>query len=137
MIRPACLVSVLFATAIFGEVAGAQQEAEEPGDTLVGVLRVHPKFHYRYYIDGFGDGQQCALFQADKHLKEIEPGSLILVRGDLASKQFGGDPQDESSALIRTWIIYMDVEQVEVLRGPLKIDPRSTPPPTSKASDKR
>ena len=100
-----------------------------PVDILEGVLRVHPKFHYRYYIDGFGDGQACALFHADKRLKQIQPGSRIRVRGDLASKLFGGDPQDKTSALIRTWIIYMDVDQVQVLRGPARNAPSVNPPP--------
>ncbi|MBT4863898.1 MAG: hypothetical protein HON53_02095 [Planctomycetaceae bacterium] len=118
MTRFPFLVTVLCASAILIGVAGAEKASQKSVDTLEGVLRVHSKFHYRYFIDGFGDGQQCALYQADKHLKQIKPGSLIRVRGDLASKRFGGDPRDKRSALVRTWIIYMDVSQVEVLRGP-------------------
>ncbi|MHC4399446.1 MAG: hypothetical protein ACYTG0_07190 [Planctomycetota bacterium] len=117
MNRFSLLVTVLCATAILVGVADAQKVLDRPVHTLEGVLRVHPKFHYRYFIDGFGDGQKCALFNADKRLKQIKPGSLIRVRGDLASKFFG--QKDKTSALISTWIIYMDVDQVEVLRGPV------------------
>lgn len=96
---------------------------------------MHPKFYYRYYLDGFGDGQKCALFGADKRLQQIKPGSLIRVRGDLASKLFGHDPEDKSPrALLATWVIYMDVDQVEVLRGPVSRVPLNTLPPPSATS---
>jgi hypothetical protein len=90
--------------------------SEKPFNILVGRLRVHPKFHYRYYIDGFGDGQECALFGADERLSRIETGSTIRVQGKLASRFFGKQPNDKSSALVSTWIIYMDVNDVDVLR---------------------
>jgi hypothetical protein len=131
MNRFSLLVTVLFATAILVGVVDAQKASDRPVDTLEGVLRVHPKFHYRYYIDGFGDGQECALFNADKRLQQIKPGSLIRVRGDLASKFFG--QKDKKSALISTWIIYMDVDQVEVLRGPVsqsRVRSSTFPPPS-------
>ena len=133
MNRFSLLVGVLCATALVG-ATDAQKSSDRPGDTLEGVLRVHPKFHYQYYIDGFGDGQACALFSADKRLQQIKPGSLIRVRGDLASKFFG--QKDKPSALISTWIIYMDVDRVEVLRGPVSRSrvPSSTFPPPSQRS---
>ena len=137
MNRCSFIVTVLLAAPILIGVAGAQKVSKKRVDILEGVLRVHSKFHYRYYIDGFGDGQQCALFQADKRLKQIKPGSVIRVRGDLASNLFGGDPKDKRSALIRTWIIYMDVDQVEVLRGPASSGPFINPPPLSPNSAKR
>lgn len=117
-------LAALAAGALLVGVAGGRQPTEtkasqKSGDVLVGVLRVHPKFHYRYYIDGFGDGQECALFRADQRLRQIRPGSLIRVRGDLASRFFG-DPKDKRAALASTWIIYMDVDDVEVVRGATK-----------------
>ncbi len=115
MKRFSFLATVLCVTAILAGVAGAQKASDKRADVLVGVLRVHSKFHYRYFIDGFGDGQQCALFQADGRLKQIKPGSLIRVQGDLASKFFG-DPKDRRAALVSTWIIYLDVDEVEILR---------------------
>jgi hypothetical protein len=134
MNRFSLLVSVLCATALLVGVADAQKVSDRPVDTLEGVLRVHPKFYYRYYIDGFGDGQECALFAADKRLQQIKPGSLIRVRGDLASKFFG--QKDKTSALISTWIIYMNVDQVEVLRAPVSQSrmPSSTFPRPSQRS---
>ena len=139
MNRFSFLVTVLCATSILIGVAYAQKASNRQVDILEGVLRVHPKFHYRYFIDGFGDGQECALFQADKRLKQIKPGSLIRVRGDLASHLFGGDPKDKRSALIRTWIIYMQVDQVQVLRGPLSSRPfiNSRPLPPNSAKRKK
>ena len=106
------LLAIFLCLAALIVPASGQKTAGDSSDTLVGFLRVHPKFHYRYYIDGFGDGQECALFQADEQLEKLKPGSLIRVRGDLASKFFG-DPQDKSAALVSTWIIYMDVADVE------------------------
>ena len=60
--------------------ADAGTESDSP-DVLEGTLRVHPKFHYRYYIDGFGDGQECALFDADSKLASIKPGTPVRVSG--------------------------------------------------------
>jgi len=97
--------------------ASAQTPTEKPADCLEGVLRVHPKFHYRYYINEFGAGQSCALLGADTRLEQIKPGSRIRVQGKLASKYFG-DPKDKTPAVISTWVIYMRVEQVDVLRQP-------------------
>jgi len=129
MSRCSFLITGLCATAILAGVGHAQKESNNPVDILVGVLRVHPKFHYRYYIDGFGDGQECALFQARNRLKQIKPGSVIRVRGDLASKFFG-DPKNKNQAVASTWIIYMNVAHVEVLRGPLS----NKPPPRVSAT---
>ena len=136
MNRFSLLVTVLCATEILVAVADAQKASDRPVDTLEGVLRVHPKFHYRYYIDGFGNGQECALFVADKRLQQIKPGSLIRVRGDLASKFFG--QKDKTSALISTWIIYMDVGQVEVLRGPVsraQLPSNTSPRPRQRSAE--
>jgi hypothetical protein len=121
------LVTILCLTAILAGATDAQEVSNRPADVLEGVLRVHPKFHYRYYVDGFGDGQHCALFGADEVLKQVKPGSLIRVQGELASRFFG-NPKDTSSALISTWIIHMNVAKVGVLRGPLSVDRPSTPP---------
>jgi len=90
-------------------------ESDAAPQTLEGMLRIHPKFHYRYSIHGFGDGQSCALFGADERLKSLEPGVRLRVRGRLASRYFGGDPTGRPIALVSTWVIYMDVTDVEVL----------------------
>lgn len=86
------LLGLFCALAILIAVANAQKGSKEPADILEGVLRIHPKFHYRYYIDGFGSGQNCALFKADERLADVEPGTRIRVRGDLRSQFFGTPP---------------------------------------------
>jgi len=95
--------------------AAVKDKAPAPknADVLEGVLRVHPKFHYRFYLDGFGDGQECALFGADEELGRIGVSSRIRVQGDLASRFFG-NPNDKHAALAQTWIIYMDVADVQL-----------------------
>jgi hypothetical protein len=113
MRRLATVAFLLGSVVVLAGLAGAQRSSERPVDTLEGTLRVHPKFHFRYYLDGFGDGQHCALFEADDRLREIKPGTPIRVRGRLASRFFG-DGADPMPALISTWIIYMDVTEVEV-----------------------
>ena len=124
---PVLLMSVVLLLGI----ANAQKPIATPQpkkqdlQTLEGLLRVHPKFHYRYYIDGFGDGQQCALFKADKRLRQLKPGSVIRVQGRLRSDFFG--PRDNSGAMISSWIIYMEVQQVKLLREP--IEPTKLPVP--------
>ena len=113
MKRSLVLIAAVSLSVVLVGVAIAEKTSEKAVDVLEGTLRVHPKFHYRYYIDGFGSAQTCALFQADKTLKLLDPG--IRVRGNLARKFFG-KPNDENSALAATWIIYMNVDEVAVLQ---------------------
>lgn len=108
------------------EPINARAASPGPQHVLEGTLRVHPKFHYRYYIDGFGDGQKCALFGADDQLQATKPGSLVRVRGQLASKFFGPRKPTPGTALLSTWIIYMDVDEVEVLRRAERLGDRPT-----------
>lgn len=121
--------TVIAAITLVIGLAWSQEPAEKPADILEGVLRLHPKFHYRYYIDGFGNGQKCALFGADGKLAQIKPGSLIRVRGKLGSKFFG-DPNDKLAAVIPTWVIYLNVDHLEVLREPSRNAPEPPVPPT-------
>jgi hypothetical protein len=111
--------------------AGAQKEAVRPADVLEGTLGASLKPRFPYFIEGFGDGQKCALFLADDRLKNIEPRSFIRVRGHLGSRYFGPNPMDPHPAVSPTWVIYMDVDDVEVLRKPPKVFP---PLPPAKAS---
>ena len=84
---------------------------------LEGILRVHPKFLYKYYIVGFGDGQKCALFGEDK-LKDIQVGSRIHVEGHLRTSFHEGGNDKNPSPFSRTYFIYMDVQTVRVLQKP-------------------
>lgn len=95
----------------------AQEEAKETRSTLEGTLRVHPKFLFKQYLNGFGDGQQCALF-GQEQLEQIEPGTHIRVTGRLGTRFHPGGSKDNPSPFPRTWYIYMKVESVTILRKP-------------------
>jgi hypothetical protein len=115
-------------TSLSNETARAQNaEAKNQTSTLEGVLKVHPKFLFKYYITGFGDGQECALFGEDK-LKNVKPGSTIRVEGHLGTRFHEGGSEKNPSPFPRTWIIYMDVDSVTVLREPEKTDKTGGPP---------
>jgi len=88
--------------------------------TLEGELKIHPKFLYRYYLV-FGDGQKCALFGADharepQALARLELPVRVRVRGELGTSYHAGGTDKNPSPFPRTWILYMDVHEVEVLR---------------------
>ncbi len=101
-----------------------KKPAPEPA-TLEGTLRVHPKFLYKYYIDGFGDGQKCAL-RSDERFADIKPGTRIRVRGALMSKFHRGRTPTNPSPFPRTWYIEMNVEAVTVLK-PASDVPKTAP----------
>ena len=61
MRRLSLFATILSATVILSLTVGAQNQSEKKLDVLEGVLAIHPKFHYRYYINQFGGGQSCAL----------------------------------------------------------------------------
>jgi hypothetical protein len=92
-------------------------ESKSPLFALEGALKVHPKYLFKYYLTGFGDGQACALFGEEK-LKNIKPGSLIHVEGKLGTRFHDGGSEKNLSPFGRTWFIYMDVETVRILREP-------------------
>ena len=92
-----------------------EPKAEEKLATLEGILKVHPKFMYKYYIVAYG-GQTCALY-ADPSvgkdmLKDINPGTEIRVRGKLGTRYHGGGTKANPSPFGRTWVIYMNVQEV-------------------------
>jgi hypothetical protein len=122
------------AAAVAAPAGGA---ARAPLSTFEGVLRIHPKFLYRYYIVGFAEGQHFALFSGENggedKLKNIPVGSTIEVRGRLGTRFHAGGTADNQSPFSRAWYVYMEVEQVKVIRGPdpLPKSDKSTPAPVS------
>jgi len=76
---------------------------------LEGKLEIHPKYAYKYFIAGFGDGQECALFGESK-LKDIPLGSYIRVEGYLGTRFI-----PRGYVFAGRCFIYMDVEKVEIL----------------------
>ena len=108
----------LCSTALSVDPPGAQDaEATKQVSMFEGVLKVHPKFLYKYYITGFAEGQHFALF-GDEKLKDIKPGSTIHVEGRLGTRFHPGGNASNPSPFPRTWYVYMDVESVKVLREP-------------------
>ena len=96
-------------------------------------MKVHPKFHYRYYLVLLGTGQICALYGADHGREQDQLARLKLpigvkVRGMLGTEYHDGGTKDNPSALVGGWILYMDVHEVETL----KIDFSPSPQPGPK-----
>ncbi len=106
---------VLFAT-LLNALGGAPEGARAPA--LEGTLRIHPKYLYQYYLDGFGDGQRCALRGFDRFAEGIAPGSRIRVKGPLGVARHEGGTEDNPSPFPATSYIYMEVGAVEVLGTP-------------------
>lgn len=99
-------------------VTSIQAEPERREDTLEGVLRVHPKYLYRYYIDGFGGGQSCALRGLEKMAKRFEPGSRIKVTGTLGVDRHEGGTETNPSPFPATTYIFMDVREINEIAHP-------------------
>ncbi len=87
--------------------------------TLEGMLKTHPKFLYNYYIAAYG-GQTCALYgnnnpQEFAKLEDITPDTFIRVRGCLGTMLHKGGTEDNPSPFGRTWVIYMEVKEINIL----------------------
>ena len=115
----ACAAVVCGAAAMMHGQTAAVGETENAKDmfALEGELRIHPKYLFKYYLTGFGDGQECALF--GEGLDGIKPGSGIRVEGTLGTRFSSGGTATNPSPFGRTCFIYMDVTKIDVLRGPL------------------
>ena len=108
-------IIVLFAT-VLNALEGAPEGTRAP--ELEGTLRIHSKYLYHYYLDGFGDGQSCALRGFERFAKGIAPGSRIRVTGPLGVARHEGGTEDNPSPFPATSYIYMEVGAVEVLGTP-------------------
>jgi hypothetical protein len=145
MSLPACilllLAAILLGTSVTSTAAAADPASIEasaaPRSTFEGVLGIHSKFLYRYNIVGQAERQHLALFSGEDggedQLKNIPVGSTIEVRGRLGTRFHAGGAAENPSPFPRCWFVYMDVEQVKVIRGPdpLPKSDRSTPAPVS------
>jgi len=95
--------------------AAGDTAARNQSHALEGVLKIHPKYLYKYYITGFGDGQKCALF-GEEELRSIKSGSFIRVEGRLGTRFHDGGTPANPSPFPNTCYIYMDVDSIKVLR---------------------
>lgn len=99
-------------------VAATQQPVPLPKTfALEGIFKVHPKYLYKFYLTGFGNGQSCALL-GDDILRNIKPDSRIYVEGQLGTKFHAGGTEQDPSPFPRTYYIYMKVEKVKVISEP-------------------
>ena len=121
----------LLALVLISTVPTPAHETGREQATLEGVLQVHPKYLYKYYVKCMGTGQECALRKSDA-LKKIQPGSYVRVKGNLGTFYHQGGTKTNPSPFPAAWVMYMDVDEVTVLR-PAKANseetqvPRTTP----------
>ncbi len=104
------LTSISFAT------TEAKQQMQEQA-ALVGILKEHPKWLFKYLIQPLGSGQEIALRGSHDVLKEIVPGSIIKVQGHLATMHHNGGTKENPSPFSAQWVVYMDVKNVEVMQA--------------------
>ena len=120
--------AVAAGTAVLSGTAAGDEPKPLKLWTLEGELKVHPKFHYRYYLVLLGTGQICALYGAEDQLARLKLPIGVNVRGVLGTKYHDGGTKDNPSPFPPGWTLYMDVHEVE----PLKIDFSPKPEPGSK-----
>lgn len=132
------LLSSLLLTALATRGAPVEAPGDDPSDeraplsALEGVLKVHPKFLFRHYLTGFGDGQACALFGKEEELAQIPVGAVVRVKGRLGTRfHKGGTPQNPSP-FPSTCFIYMEVESLEVLHDPKLGQDATSPTPAAR-----
>ena len=107
------------ATVLGGTAMGDEPKAAKLW-TLEGELKVHPKFIYRYYIVLL-DGQKCALYGSDHgrepdQLARLRRPVRVRVRGVLGTAHHSGGTRENLSPFPETWMLYMDVHEVEALK---------------------
>jgi hypothetical protein len=113
------MIKAAGAVALTAGLAGSVQ-AEEPKPTLwtlEGDLKVHPKYLYRFYLEF---GNICALYGADhgrepEMLTRLQLPARVRVRGVLGTSYHAGGTKVNLSPFPASWIIYMDVHEVERL----------------------
>ncbi len=122
------IMYVLCIAFILTNVTGAQQnqakcqEIDKEMHILEGVLKICPKYLYRYYLStGYVGGQTCALYGDNEFrdkIKKIKPGSWIHVEGRLSTRFHAGSTKNNLSPFPQTWIICMYVDKLKVMKGP-------------------
>ena len=118
--RAATAGAVVIGTAVLGGAAAGDEPKAPKLWTLEGELKVHPKYIYRYYLV-FGDGQKCALYGSDHgrepdQLARLKLPARARVRGVLGTSHHPGGTKENRSPFPETWVLYMDVHEVEALK---------------------
>ena len=118
--RAATAGVVVVGTAVLGGTAAGDEPKALKLWTLEGGLKVHPKYLYRYYLV-LGNGQMCGLYGADHgrepdHLARLQLPARVRVRGVLGTAHHSGGTRENLSPFPETWMLYMDVHEVEALK---------------------
>ena len=118
--RAATAGAVVIGTAVLGGAAAGDEPKAPKLWTLEGELKVHPKYLYRYYLV-LGDGQMCALYGSDHgrepdQLARLKLPARVRVRGVLGTSHHLGGTKENPSPFPETWVLYMDVHEVEALK---------------------
>jgi hypothetical protein len=118
--RAATAGAVVIGTAALGGTAAADEPKAPKLWTLEGELKVHPKYLYRYYLM-LGNGQMCALYGSDHgrepdQLARLKLPARVRVRGVLGTAHHLGGTKENPSVFPETWVLYMDVQEVEALK---------------------
>jgi len=117
--RAATAGAVVVGTAVLGGKAAGDEKAPKLW-TLEGELKVHPKYLYRYYLV-LGDGAKCALYGSDHgrepdQLTRLQLPARIRARGVLGTAHHPGGNRENPSPFPETWVLYMDVHEVEAMK---------------------
>ena len=107
--------AVAIGTAALGGTAAGDEPKAPKLWTLEGDLKVHPKYIYRYYLM-LGDGQMCALYGSEDQLARLKLPARVRVRGVLGTSHHLGGTKENPSPFPETWVLYMDVHEVEALK---------------------
>ena len=118
--RAATAGAVVIGTAVLGRAAAGDEPKAPKLWTLEGELKVHPKYLYRYYLM-LGNGQMCALYGSDHgrepdQLARLKLPARVRVRGVLGTSHHLGGTKENPSPFPETWVLYMDVQEVEALK---------------------
>jgi hypothetical protein len=112
--------AVVVGTAVLGGTAAGNEPKAPKLWPLEGELKVHPKYIYRYYLV-LGNGQMCALYGSDHgrepdQLARLKLPVRVRVRGVLGTEHHSGGTKENLSPFPETWMLYMDVHEVEALK---------------------
>jgi hypothetical protein len=113
--------AVAAGTAALGGTARADEPRVPKLWTLEGELKVHPKYLYRYFLTVVGNGQTCGLYGSDHGresdlLARVQLPARVRVRGVLGTEHHAGGTKEDPSPFPATWLVYMDVHEVETLK---------------------
>lgn len=122
--RRGVLGAGLLGAASWSAASLADETPDDPKEPklwpLEGVLKVHPKFIYRFYLE-YNGHESCALYGTAHErepalLTEVKLPARVRVRGTFGTEYHDGKAGKFPSPFPSTWVLYMDVHDVEILK---------------------